>query len=282
MGRYDQSWLSRYFDDYGEKEWERWEKGPADRVKFHIHRYYLQLHVSGGDRILEIGAGAGRFTRVLAGLGARIFVTDLSSGQLELNRRHAEELGFDRAVEDRVQLDMCDMGALGNEDFDGVVCYGGPLSYVFEERNKAIDEILRVLKPSGLFILSVMSLWGSIHQYLPGVLDVPAKENAEIIRTGDLHPETYEACKHRLHMFTSQELRELLVSHGTTVISMSASNCLSAVWADRLDEIRKDSDRWAELLDMEIAASRQPGSLDLGTHLIAVAEKRRPHGSEEA
>ena len=88
MSRYDAHWMARVFDEYGEKEWERWERSHADQVKLHVHCHYIRLAVKEGDSVLEVGAGAGRFTQVLAELGAQIVVADISEGQLNLNRKH--------------------------------------------------------------------------------------------------------------------------------------------------------------------------------------------------
>jgi len=274
MNHYDPNWVTEFFDEYADKEWYRWEEALSQEVSFCVHRHWLEQHVKRGDRVLEVGAGAGRFTQVLAALKVRIVVADISAVQLDLNRRHAEELEFEQAVEERVQLDMCDMSMLDDGSFDVVVCYGGPLSYVFERRDVALREILRVLKKGGKALLSVMSLWGGAHHYLPAVLALPPTDNAEIIRTGDLCPETVKESNHNCHMFRSSELWNLLEEGGAEVLNMSASNCLSAVWGDSLDGIRDDSAKWSELLKMELEACQQPGCLDLGTHMIAVVRKK--------
>ena len=51
------------------------------------------------------------------------------------------------------------MRSVWQESFDAVVAYGGPLSYVFERLPRALAEVLRVLKPHGLFLTSAMCLW---------------------------------------------------------------------------------------------------------------------------
>lgn len=63
---YDPAYVSRYYDEYGEREWDRLEASPAGRVSFHLHRRYLQRYVEAGDHVLEVGAGPGRFTIELA------------------------------------------------------------------------------------------------------------------------------------------------------------------------------------------------------------------------
>ena len=149
----------------------------VDEVNLHVHTHYLQKYVPSGARVLEIGAGAGRFTQILAELDASIWVADISPGQLDLNRLHAEKFGFAAAVEDWQVLDICDMKAIRATSFDCVVAYGGPLSYALDRREAAVRECARVLKPDGLLLASVMSLWGSAHYRLDGVLAIPPAQN---------------------------------------------------------------------------------------------------------
>ena len=141
MSQYNAGQVAAYFDEYGIHEWERLVSTPVEEVKLHVHTHYLQGYLAPGMRVLEIGAGAGRFTQVLAGLGCTVLVGDISQGQLDLNRQHAEQFGFAHAVEAWRRLDICDLGALAGEAFDAVVCYGGPLSYVFEQRAARIGRV---------------------------------------------------------------------------------------------------------------------------------------------
>ena len=281
MTHYDPDWIRTYFDDYGVREWDRWDESSVERVKFHVHLHYLRQHVRTGDRTLEIGAGAGRFTREIARITDRIVVADISPGQLRLNRENAVRLDFATAVESWVECDMCDLRShFTDGSFDVVVCTGGPLSYVFERRDDALSELHRVTRDGGTLLLSVISLWGSVHQYLPGVLDVDPDANRTIVATGDLSPETIGPGRHYTHMYRADELRQALENGGWIIDGMSASNCISANWSDLLDEISENSPTWSELIAMEIEASCQPGCLDLGTHLIAVC--RKPGRSESA
>jgi hypothetical protein len=74
-------------------------------------------------------------------------------------------------------------------------------------------------------------------------------------------------------MYRAGEFRDLLSGAGLEVIAMAASNALSARWNDLLVEIRHDAEKWTELLRMELEATQEPGCLNMGTHLIAVARK---------
>ena len=270
---YDPNFVARYFDELGEHEWTRLVSTPADEIKLYIHSHYVEQYIKESDLVLDIGAGPGRFTQLLVTLGATAIVADISHQQIELNKRYAKELNFAHGVKDWLQLDICDMSTFVDQMFDAVVCYGNPIGYVFEKKDQALAEVLRVLKPRGKAFLSVASLWGSLHELLPAVLTVDPYKNADIIRTGDLYFDASEGLHHQCHLFRGSEFREFLESHRTSILDLSASNCVSTVWGDKLTEIRADSARWNELLRMELEACRQPGCLDMGTHMLAVIEK---------
>jgi 2-polyprenyl-3-methyl-5-hydroxy-6-metoxy-1,4-benzoquinol methylase len=266
--------IAQHFDTFATQEWERLTRTPVDEVNLYIHTHYLTKHIRPGSRVLEIGAGAGRFTQLLAQLGARVVVADISAVQLELNQRFAQELGFAPAVEDWRQVDICDLAQFAAGSFDAVVAYGGPFSYVLDKRDQALHECQRVLRPGGMLLLSVMSLWGTAHAFLPGVLALPAAINQKITATGDLTPATNPQRQgHYMHMFRAAELLAWLAQHNWTVVDRSAANCLSPTWKEALALIRGDPEKWPELLRIELEASAEEGCLNMGTHIIAVAEK---------
>jgi len=272
---YSPELIAKYFDEYGLREWNRLLDTPVDEVGLYLHTYYLEQHIAAGMRVLEIGAGAGRFTQVLARLGARILVADISQGQLELNRQFARELGFANAVEDWQQVDMCDLSRFTDASFDRVVAFGGPFSYVLDRRDVALSECLRVLKPGGLLLASVMTIWGAAHRHLDGVMPLPPEVNQKITGTGDLTSATYPGRQsHFMHLFRAGEVREWLDQAGIEILTMSASGCLCTGWGDLLKSIREIETQWQELLRMEREACAEVESLNLGTHLIFVGGKR--------
>jgi 2-polyprenyl-3-methyl-5-hydroxy-6-metoxy-1,4-benzoquinol methylase len=270
--------IAQHFDQYGEREWERLVSTPVDEISLYLHTQMLQQYVPAGSRVLEVGAGAGRFTQVLAAIGARVVVADISAEQIRLNRHYADQYGFAAAVEDWQVVDICDLSRYADGTFDRVVAYGGPFSYVLERRDQALAECMRVLRPEGLLLGSVMCVHGTIHRYLPEVLEETPAVNQNVIRTGDIIPATIPERKgHFMHMFRAKELREWLESSGLRISTMSASGVLANGYGSgsgsELDPIRQDPVKWAELLRMEQEASAEPGCLDMGTHLIFVTGK---------
>jgi hypothetical protein len=93
-------------------------------------------------------------------------------------------------VVQRIQGDICDLSRFDDGQFDSVVCYGGPLSYVFDKRTLAMNEMLRVVKPGGHILLSVMSLIGTIKHFLEHTVDWSIENGTsewkQLLDTGDL------------------------------------------------------------------------------------------------
>ena len=265
--------VEKFFDEFGMREWDRLLETPVDEVSLFVHTQTLRKYVQPNWYILEIGAGAGRFTQVLSQLKTKILVGDISQVQLDLNRAHARQFNFYDSVESWQHVDICEMDQFAAEQFDGVVAYGGPFSYVLDQRDLAMEECLRVLKPQGILLLSVMSLWGTVHRQLNGVLETPIEINQKIIETGDISPETFPGRGNTMHLFRAGELKAWLEQFNVGILQMSASNGLSVGWQEWLEEIKDDPEKWGELLKMELEACAEECSLNMGTHILAVAQK---------
>jgi ubiquinone/menaquinone biosynthesis C-methylase UbiE len=268
---YDAQRIAGFFDAYGEREWDRLapDAKPAERVNFEVHRRLLAEAVRPGDSVLEVGAGPGRFTLELARLGARIRAADISPRQLELHREKTAEI--EGAVEGRDLADVVDLSRYADGEFDCAVCIGGPVSYVRERADDAIAELARVTRPGGLVVVSVMTNVGCLVSFLRIVVDdfVPAyglDAARHVFESGELDAEVNNG--HHMQLYRWRELRALLERHGLEVVRASAANLLSTIYPDLFD-----GDLGEQLLAWELEACAEPGALDCGTHIVAVARR---------
>jgi SAM-dependent methyltransferase len=264
-----------YFDTLGVQEWERLEESPAARVSLAIHQRFLADHVRAGDRVLEIGAGPGRFTLELARLGARVVVADISPTQLELNASYVSRYGGEAAVEARQLLDVRDAGRADLGEFDVVTALGGPLSYVFDDAPAALRGLLALVAPGRPVVASVMSLLGAWRAFLGAVAEEEETYGAaaieQLLQTGDLRP--IQPDGHVCQLYTWSGMRDLVESCGARVVAASSSNWASLGDPLTVDQMASNPDRWASFVEHEIRACREPGALDGGTHLLFAATR---------
>jgi SAM-dependent methyltransferase len=267
--------VRRYFDALGVAEWDRHDASLSTRVSLEVHRRFLARWVSAGSRVLEIGAGPGRFTVELARLGARIVVTDISPIQLDLNARFVAEAGCEAAVERREEADICDLSRYAVHEFDMVLAYGGPLSYAFDAAGEALSGLLRIVGTDQPVVASVMSTLGSYRHFLPAVVKVMdefgGQASDRILTTGDLRETQPPRQGHSCRMFRWSQLQELVRDAGAHIAAASASNWASLGDPAALQQLAGSPDRWHRFFDQEAAMCAEPGALDGGTHILFAA-----------
>lgn len=241
-----------------------------DWVSFQLHREALERFIPRGSRVLEVNAGSGQYTQVLAQLGCTLSVLDESSEALASNRARAHDLGYAGAIESWATLDPCALTGVPDAGFGAVVAYGAALSYAFERRDRALAECIRVLAPRGLLIVDVLSLWGTMHRQLPSVLGRDLVQNRAVIRSGNAGGDLPGDSGRQRHLFRAAELEAFLRRGGLELLSLSASSALST--GVELPAV-SDASTWSALLEYERAACVERGYLDSGSQLIAVTRR---------
>jgi SAM-dependent methyltransferase len=266
-------------------------RSAADWVSRELHREALERFVPRGARVLELSPDNGTFTEVLHRLGCKVSLCSASPEELEASRARAEAHGFVEALEAVYPCGIAALDAVPGEAFDVVVAYHGALSHALERRDRALSECMRVLRPRGLLVLSVGSLWGTLHRGLPEILARDLVQNRAIIRSGNaplallggLAPEQQAALTvsqepsderghgpGQCHLFRAAELEAFLRRGGLELLFLSASSALST---GVVLPSGVDPSTWSALLEYERAACVERGYLDSGTHLIAVCRR---------
>src|SRR5947209_7853784 len=172
MSHWNPERTAEYFDEFGEREWTRFEEGVTPPAGLDIHIRFLERFVQSGDRVLDAGAGPGRFSLELVRLGAAVVALDISPGQLEQLRARLPE------VETHVG-DVTDLSRFTDGSFDVTVCYGGPLSYVHDRADDALAELVRITRRGGHILVSVMSTIGTLVHHLAVIFENARQDGAD-------------------------------------------------------------------------------------------------------
>lgn len=277
---YDSQGVRAFFDQYGTREWERLEKTLQGRIKYAIHRRFLDQYVPEGARVLDAGCGPGRFALDLARRGARLTLLDLSQVQLDMARQKLAEAGLMECVQAFHCLDILDLHEFPDASFDVVVCYGAALSYTYDRYESALKELARVLSPGGHMLISVVSLYGTLRLIGPyddqTVLDPPdAHLDWEAVMAGGgvvLSRLGSNEFHQPMALFTSFALRQSFEQLGLRVLQMASANPVVSQ-GTQIPRITGSPQAAEALTALEVALCTQPGLIDTGEHLLAVAAK---------
>lgn len=270
-----------YFDRLAEGEWERLEATPRGRISAAIHRQFLHRHILPGMHVADIGCGPGRFAIDMLRAGARVTLADISGVQLRLAGERISNAGLSSGLEGAYELDVRDLGRFSDASFDAVVCYGGAISYAYDDHARALAEVVRIAGPDAPILLSVMSLHGTLA--LMGTLDdagfleslddhIPRDavlDGRDVVLTRPHSREFHQP----LALFTSRGLARGIRNLGCEVMTLAAANPISHL-GQALERVAASPAAESSLTFLETAICEEPGMVDSGQHLIAVARRR--------
>ena len=133
--------LEKYYKDYDEDE--RLIKNKAHLVEFITTKKYIEKYLKTGDRILEIGAGTGRYSINYAKEGYKVDSVELIEKNLEILKDKITDKMDIRAI----QGNCLDLNMYKDNMFD-ITLVLGPLYHLFsnEDVTKAMKEAIRVTK----------------------------------------------------------------------------------------------------------------------------------------
>jgi len=275
---YDPNIPKSLYDSSGEKEWTRLTRNRLGELLFHVHMDIARSHITHDKDVLELGAGAGIFTKELVKLGKSLSVSDISPKQLSLNEQNMRQLGLHQAIRRFELLDITNLGVLNTDSFDVVFCVGGALNYTLDKEKIAIREMLRVLRNGGVLILGVLSLISAVIRAMSAVIAERQKFGIEATRwlldTGIQDAEHYPVeSKHYIHMMRAQDIDALLQGERIRVVERRSAGLLALAGEECLERAKMDKELWNLLLEREIAWSKRPETLDCGANIIYVIKK---------
>ena len=110
---------------------------------------------------MDVGSGPGKYAIELAKLGHTLELVDVSERLLEIAERKAAEAGL--SIDTFHNGSATDLSSFDTQSQDAVLCLG-PMYHLVEQsdRDRAISECLRTLKPGGLIFVAFISVLGRL------------------------------------------------------------------------------------------------------------------------
>lgn len=177
-------YLIDFYNSYDENERLRSRHG---MVEFLTTMRYIEKYLKPGDRVLEIGAGTGRYSHTLARRGYAVNAVELVDHNIHVFRENTlpeEKVSV-------IQGNALDLSRFPDDQYD-ITLLLGPLYhlYTIEDKRQAIREALRVTRPGGVIFAAYVISDGCLidEGFKRGNISV-----AGYIRDGLLDGETFAA-----------------------------------------------------------------------------------------
>lgn len=222
---------------------------------------YIEKYLKKGDKILDIGAGAGEYSLYFARRGYEVSALELADANIAaFKRKLTPSDGIDL-----VQGNALDLSRYADSSFD-IVLLLGPLYHLKNDadKQKCIAEAKRVCKDGGkIFFAFISNDFVFLTEF---AYDIGYFGN------GDYNKETF-----RLHDFpfvfhTVDAARALMTEGGVNILHEVASDGASELLAARINEM-SDED-YEQYLRYHFYICEKPEFLGMTNHLLFVGEKK--------
>ncbi|MBD5499731.1 MAG: class I SAM-dependent methyltransferase [Lachnospiraceae bacterium] len=151
--------VTRFYTSYQEEERLEAKHG---QIEFRTTMKYIHEYLNPGKKILEVGAGTGRYSLALAKEGYEVDAVELVERNIETFRSKVQPGESIRIM----QGNAMDLSMYDDETFDGVLSLG-PMYHLFEEKSKkkALEEAIRVTKRGGIIFVAYCMNEATLIQY---------------------------------------------------------------------------------------------------------------------
>lgn len=255
--------VSSFYDEIDEDS--RLNKSRHGQLEYATTMEYIHRYVKKGAKVLEIGAGTGRYSITLAKEGYKVTAVELVESNLEVLKKNSS------GVKDVVsyQGDALNLGRFEEEQFDVTLLFG-PMYHLYdkEDVHKAIEEAVRVTKKDGIILVAFLSVYAIMNDnYLNGTLAAGIEENFD----GDYKVRHFEE-----QLFTGYdivEFEQLFESHKVKYMTTVAVDSILELAEGRADF--KMSDEEFELfVKYHLATCEKRELLGLSSHLLYICRRK--------
>ena len=243
----------------------RLQRSRHGQLEFRTTMAYIHRHADAQSKVLEIGAGTGRYSVALAKEGMDVTALELVESHLAVLKENGRGLENLHAF----QGDGTDLSRFADDAFDVTLVFG-PMYHLYEpeEVNKAIDEAIRVTRPGGVLLFAFLSIYGIMYaNYFQGNWALGQEEN---------FTEDYRVKHFKEQLVTGydiEEFEQLFADKSVDRITTAGTDGMLEAIEDRSDFSipEKDFDAFADWY-LHFAEKRE--LLGGTNHLLYICRKR--------
>ncbi len=226
---------------------------------------YIHRYVTEGAKILEIGAGTGRYSIALAKEGYDVAAVELVEHNINILKANSGDLNNLCAY----QGDALDLSRFNDGMFD-ITLVLGPMYHLYDKADvcRAINEAIRVTKQNGVILVAFLSIYAVLfNNYLNGSLINGIEEN---------FTDEYTVKHFEEQLFTGYDIAEfeqLFADKEVEYISTAAADNILELAEDKQDFAMSDEE-FAAFAKYHLATCEKRELLGCSSHLLYICRKR--------
>lgn len=257
-------YLTAYYENYDENGRLT---SPHGKVEFLTTMRYIEKYLRPGMRILEIGAGTGRYSHTLAQMGYTVDAVELVEHNIELFRENTKP-GENVTITER---NATDLFLFPTDTYDMTLLLG-PMYHLFtkDEQKKALSEAVRVTKPGGLLYVAYCMADPSIliYGFIRGGIH-------ELLEKKLIDTETFTALSTPAELFQLyrvEAIEALRRGEPVTGLHLVATDGYTNHMRDVVD--RMDEKTYALYLQYHFATCERSDRIGLSHHVVDILRKK--------
>ena len=260
--------MSLLEDYYNSRDEERRLLSQHGQVEYLTTMKYIHECISriASPKILEVGAGTGRYSVALAQEGRSVTAVELVPHNLEILK---SKLNGTEPIT-AIQGNALDLSALGDDSFDLTLLLGPMYHlYTFEDKMQAMSEAVRVTKPGGYILVAYCMNEPTIIQYVFLGGHVNEVINTDML-TEDWHCKSEP--KEIFELVRTEDISKLNSRFPLDRIKLVATDGASHYLSDFIDGM--DRDTFSKWLEYHFATCERQDLIGASNHTLDILKVR--------
>ncbi|WP_434527515.1 class I SAM-dependent methyltransferase [Vibrio sp. K4] len=254
----------------GADEDSRLTRQNITKIEFDTTMHLLAPYLKSGANVCEFGAATGRYSLSFAKMGCNVTSVELVPDQVEILKKNAErkDLPID------IHLgSACHVPFIESDSQDLCVILG-PLYHLKtkNERDQAISEVKRILKPNGILAVAYISRFfvaGLFAQKFPHL--VTPSTLSELYTNGTVTASEADRFFRVGYFASPEEIEHLLRSHTFNILDHAATDGFGRYISEGINSFTPS--QYQTWLEYHLNTCRQSSLLGSSNHGLVVAKK---------
>lgn len=237
-------------------------------VEFLTTMRFIERYIKPGDRVLEVGAGTGRYSHTLARQGYVVDAVELVEHNIDIFRKHTKP----EETVTITQGNAMDLTAFPDDTYD-ITLLLGPLYHLYrtEDKRQALSEAIRVTKPGGVIFAAYVISDGCLldEGFQRGNISV-----SEYIQKGLLDPQTFAAKSQPKDLFElvrKEDIDHIMSPFPVSRLHYAASDGCALLLREAIDAM--DDKTFDLYLTYHFTTCERPDLLGITSHAIDIFQK---------